>query len=358
MTDAYLNAVGTSVPPHDVHQSFLRFAATLLPDDRQRRLFARMADRSGITHRYSTIDTITDPAGAELDHDGFYRRGDFPSTKARMQRFEATALPLARDAIASLGSRLSGGFVASGITHLVVTSCTGFFAPGLDLQLVAALGLPSSVERTMVGFMGCYAAFNALKLARHIVRSEPSARVLLVNLELCTLHLQETADLEQILSFMVFADGCTASLVSADPHGLVLDRFHAELIPDTDPLITWHIGDLGFDMLLSGQVPGAIATGLGGNADRILGPGPAPSLWAVHPGGRSVLDAVAGALSLDADDLADSRAVLDKFGNMSSCTILFVLDRMLRAGLEPGTPGIAMGFGPGLVAETLRFRMA
>ena len=317
-----------------------------------------MAERSGITHRYSTIDTIDDPEGVELDRDGFYRSGDFPSTKTRMRRFERAALPLAISACAALHGRLADGFEAASITHLVVTSCTGFFAPGLDLQLVTALGLPSSVERTMIGFMGCYAAFNALKVARHIVRSEPDARVLLVNIELCTLHLQETDDLEQILSFMVFADGCTAALVSAAPHGLALDGFHAELLPDTDPLITWHIGDLGFDMLLSGQVPGAIASGLGRNAARILGDGPAPALWAVHPGGRSVLDAVAGALSLPPDALADSRAVLDGFGNMSSCTVLFVLDRMMRAGLPAGTPGIAMGFGPGLVAETMRFRIA
>ena len=354
MTDAFLNAIGTAVPPHDVHEAFVSFAATLLPDDR-RRLFARMAERCAIEHRYSSLVPCADPAGPTLDRDGFYRRGRFPGTGARMARYEDAALPLALDAVRRLGD----GARLDTVTHLIVTSCTGFHAPGLDLQLLAMLGLRPTVERTLVGFMGCYAAFNALKLARHVVRSEPDARVLLVNLELCTLHLQETPDLEQVLSFLLFADGCAASLVSAEPSGLSLDRFHSELLPDTATLITWRIGDDGFDMMLSGRVPGAIAAGLTRAAPRILGdPGSAPpELWAVHPGGRSVLDAVQNALDLPPDALADSRAVLRAFGNMSSCTILFVLDRLLRTA-RPGAAGIAMGFGPGLVAETLRFRIA
>ena len=135
------------------------------------------------------------------------------------------------------------GTAARRITHVIVTSCTGFYAPGLDLAIVEQCGLDPSVERTMVGFMGCYAAVNALKLARHIVRSEPQSRVLVVNVELCSLHLAETHSLEQMLSFMVFADGCAASVVSADPRGLALDRFRSVLVPETRELITWKIGD-------------------------------------------------------------------------------------------------------------------
>ena len=355
MTDAFLNRIGTSVPAHDVHGMFVSFASMLLPNDRLRRVFGRMAERSGIAHRYSTLRPAVEPAGQTFDGDGFYRLGGFPGSAARMARYEAAALPLALTAVDRLGAdaRLRD------VTHLVVTSCTGFYAPGLDLQLTRALGLKPSVERTLVGFMGCYAAFNALKLARHIVRSEPGSRVLLVNLELCTLHLQETPDLEQVLSFLVFADGCAASLVTAEPFGLALDRFHAELLPDTAPLITWRIGDAGFDMVLSGQVPGAISAGLARSAPRILAGADAerPELWAVHPGGRSVLDAVQTALGLTPEALADSRAVLRDFGNMSSATILFVLDRIMRTARR-GASGIAMGFGPGLVAETLRFRIA
>ena len=132
------------------------------------------------------------------------------------------------------------------ITHLLITCCTGFSAPGLDLEVVERCNLPSTVERTMIGFMGCYAAINALKLARHIVRSESAARVLIVNLELCTLHLKETTDIEQVLSFLLFGDGCAACLVSADPVGIALDSFRAVLVPGTRDLITWNIREFRF----------------------------------------------------------------------------------------------------------------
>src|SRR5262249_8616331 len=154
--------------------------------------------------------------------------------------------------------------------HLLITCCTGFSAPGLDFELMARCGLRKTVERTVIGFMGCYAAINALKVAHHIVRSEPKARVLVLNLELCSLHLQETTDLGQILLYLLFADGCAASIISADPTGLAIDRFHALLIPGTRDLMTWDIGDFGFDMGLSGQVPGAIQEALQSSADEIL----------------------------------------------------------------------------------------
>jgi predicted naringenin-chalcone synthase len=208
-----------------------------------------------------------------------------------------------------------------------------------------------------VGFMGCYAAINALKLARHIVRSEPHARVLTINLELCTLHLHETAELEEILSFLLFADGCAAALVSADHVGVEMESFHAALVPDTRELIRWHIREQGFDMVLSGAVPGAIRTALTGARDAILGGANDIDLWAVHPGGRTVLDAVEEAFALPPVALSASRSVLHDYGNMSSGTVMFVLDRIMRAA-ERGQRGCAMSFGPGLVAETMMFRMA
>src|SRR5262249_23459525 len=172
--------------------------------------------------------------------------------------------------------------------------------PGLDLEIVARCGLPSTVERTIIGFMGCYAAINGLKLARHIVRSEPRARVLVINLELCSLHLQETTDLDEILSFLIFADGCAASLGRADSTGFAMDSFRALLVPDTEDLITWAIGDSGFNMVLSGQVPATILDAIRAQCDEILKGAPIPAIdhWAIHPGGRSVLDAVDRALAL------------------------------------------------------------
>ena len=245
------------------------------------------------------------------------------------------------------------------ITHLLITCCTGFSAPGLDLELIERCRLPSTVERTTIGFMGCYAAINALKLARHIVRSEASARVLIVNLELCTLHLQDTTDLEQMLSFLLFGDGCAACIVSADPVGVALDSFHAVLVPSTRGLITWNIREAGFDMVLSGGVPAAIHDGLREHGNEILAGAPVASidLWAVHPGGRTVLDAVERALDLAPAALASSRDILRRYGNMSSATVMFVIDNLLRSGAR-GRTGCAMSFGPGLIAETMLFRTA
>ncbi|HEX5508522.1 MAG TPA: type III polyketide synthase [Pseudolabrys sp.] len=353
MTTAYINRIATAVPPHDVHAVFRDFAQSLFKDRRNALLFRRMADKSGIEHRYSCL------APTELSDDKnagkFYTRGEFPDTAARMRQFECRAPALAEMAVKKLLSDAE----RSQITHLLITCCTGFSAPGLDLEVVDRCKLPSTVERTMIGFMGCYAAINSLKLARHIVRSDPAARVLILNLELCTLHLKETTDLEQILSFLLFGDGCAACLVTADPVGTALDSFRAVLVPGTRELITWNIRDFGFDMVLSGQVPGAIFDALHERADEILEGKPidAIDMWAVHPGGRTVLDAVERAFDLTPPALAASREVLRRYGNMSSATVMFVIEQLLRADVR-GSTGCAMSFGPGLVAETMLFRTA
>ena len=211
----------------------------------------------------------------------------------------------------------------------------------------------------MIGFMGCYAAINALKTARHIVRSEPDAKVLVLSLELCTLHMQETQELEQILSFLLFADGCSASLVSAQESGLALDSFLAVGIPETSHLITWRIREVGFDMQLSGKVPGELCRALQDVGTTITrGENPLSiDLWAVHPGGRTILDSVEKGLGLPAEALASSRDVLARFGNMSSATVMFVLQKIMQRA-EPGQRGCAMSFGPGVTAETMLFHAA
>ena len=356
MPQAFINRIATAAPPHDVHDTFKRFGQLMLAHDRRKlALFNRMAERSGIAHRYSFVKP--DPGGAVVDTEGFYRPGAFPDTATRMKKFEACAPGLA----VQVAEKLLVGEDRSRITHIIVTSCTGLSAPGIDLELIERCGLPTTVERTMVGFMGCYAAVNALKLARHIVRSEPSARVLAVNLERCSLHLHETDDLEEILSFLLFADGCAAALVTADPVGVEMKSFRAALVPDTKELIRWNIRQQGFDMVLSGGVPGAIRNALINARDDILGGANNIDLWAVHPGGRTVLDAVEQAFGLPPEALMASRSVLHDYGNMSSGTVMFVLDRIMReasAGQNAGKNGCAMSFGPGLVAETMMFRIA
>jgi predicted naringenin-chalcone synthase len=350
---AYINRIATAVPPHDVHRTFLDFARFQLRDDRRKAaVFDRMAERSGIAHRFACLSPDALSFLAENTDDTFYGAGHFPDTATRMQAFEEYAPALAAMAV----ERLLLGAGRDLITHLLITSCTGQYAPGLDFDLMERCQLPANVERTMIGFMGCYAAINALKLARHIVRSVPDARVLTVNIELCSLHLHETTDLEELLSYLLFADGCAASLVTAEPQGVALDSFHAALVPDTRELITWNVRNSGFDMVLSGHVPAAIEGGLRASTGDIL-QGAAPEsidLWAVHPGGRTVLDAVERAFALPPEALAASRDVLNRYGNMSSATVMFVLETILR-GTVPGTTGCAISFGPGMVAETMLF---
>jgi predicted naringenin-chalcone synthase len=355
MTQAYINRIAIAVPPNDVHQAFLGFGRTMLGSDNRRlALFDRLVKRSEIEHRYSFLAPARD-AGDAIDDAGFYRFGHFPGTAARMRLFEDFAPRLAAEAV----ENLLAGEARERISHLIVTSCTGMSAPGIDLELIARCGLRPDIERTFVGFMGCYAAINALKLARHIVRSEPQARVLTVNLELCTLHLHESDKMEEMLSFLLFGDGCAAALISAEPQGVVMDSFHAALVPETASLIRWHIREQGFDMLLSGAVPGAIQGALANSRADILGGRQTRdiALWAVHPGGRTVLDAVEQAFALAPTDLTASRGVLRQYGNMSSGTVMFVLRRLMEEA-PASAPGCAMAFGPGLVAETMQFRMA
>jgi predicted naringenin-chalcone synthase len=358
MTIAHINRIGTAVPDHDVHDTFIRFADHILLDQRSRVLFRRMAQRSQIEHRYSILEPAETPTIA-ADGECYYGPGQFVGTAARMRRFGTEAVELALRSVDALGIEDE----RSDITHLIVSCCTGFTAPGVDQQLTERLGLNPSIERTLVGFMGCSAAVNALKLARHIVRSEPRARVLVVNLELCSLHLQDSTDLETNLGALLFGDGCAVSLVTAEPSGIALESFRAVTIPDSQDLITWSIGDTGFEMVLSGEVPLRIANALrreiGGNSGQTVLRAQDRddiALWAVHPGGRTILDAVEHGLGLAPQALCWSRGVLRDYGNMSSATLMFVLERMMRSAPTDAN-GMAMAFGPGLVAETFRFRL-
>jgi alpha-pyrone synthase len=344
----YIERIATATFENNVHDAFVRYAHGMLEDTRSRDLFLRMSERAGIESRYSPL--AVDGSNAEANAYDFYKTGAFPATADRMRFFQRFAPLLMHRALDRLKL---GDEERSRIRHVIVTTCTGLYAPGLDLEAIEYLGLDSSVERTVIGFMGCYAAINSLKQARHIVRSQPDESVLVINLEICTLHLHESQDLSEVLSFLIFGDGCAASLVSARPVGLEITGFQAIFLEGTADLITWQIGDQGFDMVLSGQVPVAVGRALKDHEQELLNGG-LPTLWAVHPGGRSVLDAVQQALALPPDALASSREILRKYGNMSSATVMFVLERMMQLA-KPGQVGCAMSFGPGVTAEVMRF---
>lgn len=361
---AYINRIGTATPPNDVHDGFVQTIEASLATPKEREVFRKMVARAGIAHRYSNSQAVLGADGVVTDASGLYKPDAPTPTSARMARYAAAAPELALQALDNLD--LEGE--RQRITHLVVGSCTGFMAPGLDQLIVRKAGLNPSVERTVVGFMGCYAAVNALRLAHHFVRSTPSARVLVVNLELCTLHFQQSSDLAQSLSMLLFADGCSAALVTTDPHGISLRDFRSAAIPGSSDAITWRIGDEGFDMHLSGATPGLLNKALRlerqrNDSDGLLrGTSPAEyDLWAVHAGGRSILDAVEDAFELPSDALNWSREILREFGNMSSATLMFVLDRIMRdarSRAKTSAQGFALAFGPGLAAESFRFSMA
>ena len=256
LTTAYLNRIATRVPEHDVHDAFDVLAEKMLASPRLRSVSPRMVSRPDIAHR-STFPDPQKSSGQFSSHDAkeFYRPGNFPNTERRMKMSEHSARVLVGKAVDWLALSEEE---RSGLTQVLVTCCTGLNAPGLDCEIVDDLGLSAGAERTMVGFMGCYAAINALKPARHIVRSDPKADVLMVNLELCTLYFQEAQHLEQVLSFLVFADGAAASLMAAREQGFALDSFKAVMVPETGGLTSWKIPRLGFDLLLTGQVPGEL----------------------------------------------------------------------------------------------------
>ncbi len=319
----------------------------MLAGQRDAAVFDRMAARAGIAHRWSVLPAGAD-GGSPVDPGGFYA-GGMPGTAARMALYAEAAPVLAADAAGTLQG-------LDRVTHLVVASCTGFVAPGVDQLLATRLGLDPGVERILIGFMGCYAAVTALKTARHIVRSEPDARVLVVTVELSTLHLQPDIAIGPLLAMLQFGDGAAAAIVTAAGGGLALDAPFAATLPDSDGLIQWRIGDTGFAMHLSGEVPGRIGAALTDPATRAALTGGADIAkidgWAVHAGGRSILDAVETGLGLNAAALADSRDVLTQFGNMSSATLMFVLARMMARRPKRG---VALAFGPGLAAEGLGF---
>ncbi|MDB5696199.1 MAG: type polyketide synthase [Sphingomonas bacterium] len=350
---AYLHAIGTAVPSHDVHAAFIDWARAQV-EPRSAKLFDRMAARAGIGHRWSVLPTACD-GGSPVAAGGFYGEGH-PGTGERMRVYAEAAPALALCAIAELRKQVP----LDGITHLVVASCTGFVAPGVDQIIAARLGLSPSVERLLVGFMGCYAAVAALRSARHVVRSDPAARVLVVTVELSTLHLQPATAIEPLLAMLQFGDGAAAALVTGEPGGFHLDRPFAAALPDTAALIRWDITDSGFAMHLSGEVPARIAGALADKAlaASMIGGVAARDVdgWAVHAGGRSILDAVEKALHLSPEALAHSRAVLADNGNMSSATLMFVLARLLAG--PSVRHGVALAFGPGLAAEGFGFASA
>jgi predicted naringenin-chalcone synthase len=283
-----------------------------------------------------------------------------PSTAERMARYEREAPGLAAEA--ARAALADGGWEPRDITHIVSVSCTGFAAPNFDLGLVRELGLPPTVARTHVGFMGCHGALNGLRVARAYTASDPEARVLVCAVELCSIHYQYGWRPDQLVANAIFGDGAAALVGAAERpeqgEAWELTRSGSALLEDSAELMRWRIGDHGFEMSLGARVPGVIERELrpwldGWLASQALSVDAIAS-WAIHPGGPRILESVAEATGIGRAEYAISQEVLAEFGNMSSPTVLFILERLRRRGAP--RPCLALGFGPGLAVEAALFR--
>lgn len=350
MNQPAILTLSTAVPRHRLEQAeAARWMMASAGSRVQTGWLANLYARSGIDRRYSVLpDYLAPPATSPLSTGLEPERS--LSTAARMEIYRREAAPLAAAAARPA--------LAEGITHLIAVSCTGLYSPGLDLDLVRALGLAPTVRRCMVGFMGCAAGLTGLRLAAEIVRGEPQARVLVVAVELCSLHLQPGVDRESLVAASLFGDGAAACLVGRPTRTLPglfgLECFSTVTLDDSQSEMVWSIGDHGFTLGLSPRVPARLGRAAPALVRTVMG-GLQPQFWAVHPGGRAILDGLERALGLGPDCLAPSRAVLAAHGNLSSPSLFFVLDEIRRrdAGQRRAT-GVAMAFGPGLTAELAR----
>jgi predicted naringenin-chalcone synthase len=353
-----VEGIGTALPPLSLPQELsAAWSQEAAWGNGRRRLIPAVFLRTGIRRRHSVV-LEGDPV-----RQGFFRpardaRDGGPTTRERMERYAVEATGLAvRAARAALADGRLLGPPAPPVSHLVTVSCSGFHAPGFDVHLVKELGLEPTIARTHVGFMGCHGALNGLRVARAFAESDPSARVLLCAVEMCSLHYDYRTDTARILANALFADGAAALVARAGDGAWRLASSGSAILPASEDQMTWTIGDHGFEMGLSPRVPATIAEHLRPWLLRWLtGEGLAPGdvrSWAVHPGGPRILDAVEEALGLPPDATRDSRAVLEECGNMSSPTVLFILDRLRRRAAP--RPCVALGFGPGLAAEAALF---
>jgi predicted naringenin-chalcone synthase len=354
-----ISGLGTALPPFSITcEQIAAFTSSFCCENAdQAELLRLLFARSGVRRKHSVV-LQGECRDGQVPQD-FYPEtncGRGPSTGRRMQAYETFAPPLALEASQKA---LSAANVAPGdVTHLVTVSCTGFMAPGIDMALIEGLSLRPTVERTHVGFMGCHGAINGLKVARGCLAAEPEALVLMCAVELCTLHFFSGWDPEKIVANALFADGAGAVLCqNSDSADWRLAAVGTLRIPDSGAAMTWKIGDHGFEMGLSRRIPELIARSLRGWVEAWLDRQGLTlaqiGSWAVHPGGPKVLDAVKLALSLPESALEPSREVLAECGNMSSPTVLFIIDSMRRA--EAVRPCVALGFGPGMVVEAALF---
>lgn len=362
MASIAILGIGTSVPPHLLEQGEVtaRLVAALGEDSSSARWAKRIFRQCGVDTRYTcesnllaSVDECRYVPGTEAER--------IPNTSERMRKYKEESIPLGLQAAVS--ALRDSAIDASVITHLMTVSCTGQFLPGMDIALIRKLGLPNDVTRIPLQFMGCAAGLTAVRLAGQIVQGDPAATVLIVCVELCTLHIQPTGEREDLYGAAFFGDGASACVVGAASGQVAgvfeLGKGQTVVLSNTEGEMIWNLGNYGFDLFLSPKIPEIIGSTVPDVIYRFLEGEPRPDLWAIHPGGRGIVDALQQTLQLTDTQTEASRSVLRQFGNLSSATILFVLDAMRRElGQTDSGPahGIAIGFGPGMHTEMMLIR--
>ena len=316
---------------------------------------------SGICYRHSVIADF----GREIQDYTFFpstlELEPFPSVASRMALYQKEAINLAKEAVLDAVSQDT----LKDVTHLITVSCTGMYAPGIDIELIEELGLRSDTQRTAINFMGCYAAFNALKVANSIVSSASNSKVLIVAVELCSIHLLKNSSEDSILSNALFGDGAAAVVVESNPKGKALEikGFYADIDTSGKDAMGWYIDDFGFDMKLTSEVPEVIKKGIAKLTHKLLNQLKLSSSeidhFVIHPGGKKILRVIEEELDLTHEQNKMAYDVLYNYGNMSSPTVLFVLKELMHQLNEKqnGENILSFAFGPGLTMESMMLKV-
>ena len=350
-------SIGTALPEyrHEQEKIFEFMSRVYAINETEKRKLKFLYKHSGIQTRYSVLPDYSVSADEWQFFTPTENLEPVPSIEKRMKNFREHAAPLSLKAIKDCLT----DFQDQPITHLLTVSCTGMSAPGLDLELIELLNLPATTWRTSINFMGCYAAIHALKLADVICRSDAKANVLIVCVELCTLHFQKKYTTDNISSGILFSDGAAAILVTGNDQteGLKIDHFYSSVSFKNKQEMVWELSSTGFLLTLSGYIPELIEEDFNGIVNECL---KETSLdkedithWCIHPGGKKILEAVHNSLGFTNGQLQHCYDVLNDYGNMSSPTILFVLKRIQKE-LDKRQRNNIFGaaFGPGLTIET------
>lgn len=354
---SFITSIATAVPDNCFPQMQIAefMAAALQMDDYNQRRLKALYRSTKIAQRYSVLSDYGKLPEAYTFYPNTADLEPFPSVSQRMMAYKKYALPLCLKAIAKLSN-------TENITHIITVSCTGMYAPGIDIEIIAALQLNTHIQRTAINFMGCYGAFNGLKMADTICKADAQAKVLLVCVELCTLHFQKKMDEDFLLSNALFADGAAAVLVEAQANentkALALKSFFCDLYFEGKQDMAWQVGDLGFEMTLTSYIPKLVKAGIKALIDKLLQNAGLNaheiSLYAMHPGGKAILEAIEKALEISEEENKYAYSVLKNYGNMSSCTVLFVLEEILKNSKnQKGQNILSCAFGPGLTLESM-----